>query len=219
MSCLSLLGLREDSTEDGLGFDRLCVGYTWGEKIRGKRIWRLLSSTGSDLNLDMASSVPRFLSSEVHSLCRRCCRCNGTAKCLRCACVRNGVPCSHYHPGEAGNCHNTLPRGRWSSTSNCSSAPKSSQPAHDTSPTVPSAPLSSSPVLPSISTILQASIATLQHVPKGACDHWAKVLSGCLSSVVKYPADISGWSKIFMLAKCVLASPSAGHRLRWREIL
>ena len=40
----------------------------------------------------------------------QCCRCNGSAKCLRYACVRNGTPCSHCLPGEAGNCHNTLPR-------------------------------------------------------------------------------------------------------------
>ena len=33
----------------------------------------------------------------------------------------------------------------------------------------------------------------LQHVPEGTRDHWAKVLSGCLSSVVRDPADISGW--------------------------
>ena len=50
-------------------------------------------------------------------------------------------------------------------------------------------------------------------------DRWAKVLCVCLSSVVEDPSDLSRWSKVFMLAKCVLASPSAGHRLRWREIL
>ena len=32
------------------------------------------------------------------------------------------------------------------------------------------------------------------------------------------PADLSSWSKLFMIAKCVLASPATGHHLRWREI-
>ena len=35
----------------------------------------------------------------------------GWRKCLRCACVRSGVPCLSCLPGVAGNCHNTLPRG------------------------------------------------------------------------------------------------------------
>ena len=134
---------------------------------------------------------------------RRCCRCNGSAKCLRCACVRNGTPCSHCLPGEAGNCHNTLPG-------------PSSQPSQVPTPSSPPTP---GLVLPSLPTVLQSSIPTLQHVPKGARDRWAGVLSDCLSAVVEDPADISCWSKVFMLAKCVLASPSAGHRLRWREVL
>ena len=44
-------------------------------------------------------------------------------------------------------------------------------------------------------------------------------ISECLSAVCVAPADLSCWSKVFMLAKCVLASPATGHRLRWREIL
>ena len=39
----------------------------------------------------------------------RCCRCNGTAKCLRCVCVRSGTPYSRCLPGVSGRCHNTLP--------------------------------------------------------------------------------------------------------------
>ena len=33
------------------------------------------------------------------------------------------------------------------------------------------------------------------------------------------PANVSQWSRLFMLAKCVLVSPADGHKLRWREIL
>ena len=60
---------------------------------------------------------------------------------------------------------------------------------------------------------------TLQHVPKGARNRWAHVLSVCLSSVRNSSTDISQWSRLFMLTKCVLASPAIGHRLRLREIL
>ena len=60
---------------------------------------------------------------------------------------------------------------------------------------------------------------TLQHVPKAARDRWALALTSCLRSVARNPEDLSQWSRLFMLAKCVLASPAAGHCLRWREIL
>ena len=56
-------------------------------------------------------------------------------------------------------------------------------------------------------------------MPKGARERWAKALSECLSSVVGTPDDLSQWSRLFMLAKCLLASPASGHRMRWREIL
>ena len=77
----------------------------------------------------------------------------------------------------------------------------------------------SPPSLPSLSTVLQSHIPTLQHVPKGARDLWAKTFSSCLSAVASSIDDIDHWLRLFMLAKCVLASPAAGHRLRWREIL
>ena len=151
---------------------------------------------------------------------RRCCRCNGTAKCLRCACVRNGTPCSYCLPGEAGNCHNTLSSGHLSSTTrppSASSIQSSASSAQASQPFVPSSassaqasqslvpppasaaqarqlsrvspPPSSPPEagLPSLSTILQSSIPTLQHVPKGARDRWARVLAESLSSVTEDP--------------------------------
>ena len=40
----------------------------------------------------------------------------------------------------------------------------------------------------------------------------------CLTEVVDSD-DHSQWTRLFMLAKCVVASPAAGHRLRWREIM
>ena len=158
---------------------------------------------------------------------RRCCRCNGVAKCLRCSCVRKGSPCSCCLPGEAGKCHNanSRPPCDLSSAVLPSSGSKDSLTSSEhsqVSPLVvqtgPSSPLSICPDLPSLTTIFQASCPTLQHVPKGARDCWARAFSECLAAVCDVPADLSSWSKLFMIAKCVLASPATGHRLRWREI-
>ena len=147
---------------------------------------------------------------------RRCCRCNGAAKCLRCACVRSNSPCSHCLPGEVGNCHNTLPRNAPPSATSSTHSVSSSPPSQGASVTTTPSP---TVVVPSLSSIFRSSITTLQHVPKGARDSWARVLGDCLCTVVTDPADITGWTRLFMLPKCILASPSAGHRLRWREIL
>ena len=73
--------------------------------------------------------------------------------------------------------------------------------------------------LPNLSPINGSNIPTLHHVPKGVRDLWALVLGDCLSSVVHNPDDTGLWARLFMLAKCVLASPAGGHKLRWREIL
>ena len=53
--------------------------------------------------------------------------------------------------------------------------------------------------LPSLTTILQTYIPTLQHVPKGARDCWSRALSDCLLSVANNPADLTYWCKLFML--------------------
>ena len=151
---------------------------------------------------------------------RRCCRCNGTAKCLRCACVRDGILCSCCLPGDAGNCHNSSsglpPHGPASLAGpRLSSPPPDSSSQRDPPPVHPAR----APSLPDISTILQTHIPTLKHVPKGARNKWASVLSTCLSAVCDEPTDISRWKRVFLASKCLLASPAAGHRLRWREIL
>ena len=157
----------------------------------------------------------------------RCCRCNGTAKCLRCACVRKGVPCSSCLPGDGGFCHNSHnsracapPTSRPESTCPISQSqaqgPSTGQ-LHTSSLSGTSASLAI-PNLPSLMAILQTSIPTLQHVPKVVRNRWTRILGECLSAVCSRPDDISCWSSLFMLAKCVLASPAAGRRMRWREI-
>ena len=213
----------------------------------------------------------------------RCCRCNGTAKCLRCACVRRGTPCTSCLPGDGGTCHNrppspprgdpssnTLypasqptgppPPGSFISPAFVSSQPVSPPASQPTGPlnypatlnsqptTVPfssipnsqpttgplppisisqptTAPLPSIPnsqpttvPLPSISTILQAPVPTLKHIPKGVRDRWARVLGDCFSSICDNPDDLAPWSLVLMVSKCILSSPPLGHRLRWREI-
>jgi hypothetical protein len=132
--------------------------------------------------------------------------------------------------GDFGSCHNVLPLTRASaspsysasavpSTSAPASTPSSPSPIDSDTILPPGPPPPFSPSLPDLSSIMQAYVPTLQHVPKGARDGWARVLSSCLRSVVFSPEDLSQWSRLFMLAKCVLVSPAAGHGLWWREIL
>ncbi len=164
------------------------------------------STPGPNTDCMTVSSTASSTASQP-SATARCCRCNGSAKCLRCACVNSGSPCSHCLPGEAGRCHNTLPLG------STLGPPPISNPA----PT----PIQSCqpPNLPTLESVLGTHIFTLHHVPKGARDSWAASLGVSLSSIVANPLDSSLWLKLLMLAKCILANPAAGHRLRWREIL
>ena len=59
--------------------------------------------------LTLPSLLSASLSTAAPSRPRRCCRCNGKSKCLRCVCVRSGTPSWCCLPGETGNCRNTLP--------------------------------------------------------------------------------------------------------------
>ena len=65
--------------------------------------------------------------------------------------------------------------------------------------------------LHSLTAILQTSLSILQHMPKGARDHSARVLSEYLSTVCDAPTDLFCRSKVFMLVKCVLARPAMGY--------
>ena len=73
--------------------------------------------------------------------------------------------------------------------------------------------------LPSITAVLSTGIPTLHHVPKALRDRWARLLHSLLREVCESPFVDSGWVRLFMCCKCLLASPAAGHRLRWRKIL
>jgi len=63
-------------------------------------------------------------------------------------------------------------------------------------------------------TILHTPIPTLQLMNK-----WSTTLRDSLSAVQHDPDVSLNWTRRFMLATCVLASPAAGHRLRWQEIV
>ena len=73
--------------------------------------------------------------------------------------------------------------------------------------------------LPSLATINGLRISTLQHVPKGARDDWARVVGEALQGILSDLASIDAWCKWFMLARCVLANSARGGRSHWVETL
>ena len=72
--------------------------------------------------------------------------------------------------------------------------------------------------IPSLDSIFELKLPTLQHVPKGARDVWVDLLSSICSSIARDTADLVLWSKFLMLPRCVLSSPVNGGRTHWREV-
>ena len=73
--------------------------------------------------------------------------------------------------------------------------------------------------LPSWDSIFALRCSTLQHVPKGARDDWADLITGVFSAIVDNLSNSDNWHKLFLLPRCVIANPSNGDRLGWRELL
>ena len=178
---------------------------------------------------------------------RRCCKCNRTAKCVRCACVRSGKPCSCCLPGDRTH----SPRSRRSSpappvtpavTHDPPSFPTSTSAHPSPAPVGIDGPLpaagptplisaSSSPptvrqhtptaadALPTLDMILRLRIPTLSHVPKAARASWSTLVGDVLSTIVSNPSLEGPWRRLFMLAKCILANPPRGGRSHWRDTL
>ena len=100
---------------------------------------------------------------------RRCCRCNGIAKCLWCACVQKETPCSNCLPSENNLCHNyhhhqltdSLPAALLGCPATTRRAPSACSDGEDSPQLVDPQPL----VSPSISTMFTTNIPTLHHVP------------------------------------------------------
>ena len=137
-----------------------------------------------------------FLS--IMSRLHRCCRCNRTGTCRNCSCKKSGNPCVCCLPGELGYCANS------------SSAVSASQPLPSTvtstlspvdvsnaTPTSTSHLAIGSFPFPSLDSIFELKLPTLQHVPKGARDAWAALLSSVCSAIARDPTDLVLWSKIF----------------------
>ena len=83
------------------------------------------------------------------------------------------------------------------------------------------APANISPVnstmLPPLSTIMNVSIPTLRHIPKGARDSWSGLLADVFSLVHSNPFSDEAWGKLFMLSKCILFSSFRRASSHWRE--
>lgn len=65
--------------------------------------------------------------------------------------------------------------------------------------------------------ICKVSLPTLHHVPKGARDAWASIVADICVSISKDPFHLDAWKKFFMVPRCILANPSRGGRIHWRE--
>ena len=72
---------------------------------------------------------------------------------------------------------------------------------------------------PSLLSVVSTGVPTLQHVPKAIRNSWAGVVMEVLSQIDSRPTDITAWTKFFMMAKCVLASPSQRGYHQWRNTL
>ena len=79
---------------------------------------------------------------------------------------------------------------------------------------------STTPTPPDSSPPLQRlpSWNTLQHVPKGARNAWADLISNIFSAINANPSNPDNWLKLFLLPRCVLANPRNGDRLGWRAL-
>ena len=88
------------------------------------------------------------------------------------------------------------------------------QPSHpNVSATIPGhQDMDMSADLPSCLAVASVIIPTLQHIPKVARTAWAGLLADVFIAISSRPTDLQAWTKLLMLAKCILVSPSQrGH--------
>ena len=69
-----------------------------------------------------------------------CCRCNGSGRCLNCACVKAGTPCSNCLPQRKGNCANCTSDSRDRHDSRLSHRATQVRQSHTLAQTLPSPP-------------------------------------------------------------------------------
>ena len=140
-----------------------------------------------------------------------CCRCNRQGKCKNCVCVKQGRVCINCLPSRVGGCQNLDVPALPSAPSPVPGPPPSSsislpdppsaasisvpnpppQPIdHMYAPSPPTPPLQR---LPSWDSIFALRCSTLQHVPKGARDVWADLITGVFSAIVDNPSNSDNW--------------------------
>ena len=171
---------------------------------------------------DSSSSLPPFPASAPPVSFGRCCKCNRTAKCVRCICVKYRRPCSSCLPGDLERRQNRprpSPASSSSVTAPASQASTVSQPSppSSSSPSPPSLP-SHSPSLPSLESIFHMRLSTLRRVPKACRDTWARVVGEVFQGINSDNCNPDWWVRFFMLARCILACPPRGGRSHWRDI-
>ena len=145
---------------------------------------------------------------EVH-----CCRCNGDkAQCRWCSCATAGRFCVSCR---ASFCTNFSPQARSASQPpGSSSAPPSATVGDSTSSST-----SHGSEVPSVQSIKSTRVYTFSHVPKGARDAWAGILTQVLREVCTSPQNDLAWRRLLMLQKCILLSPSTHPHQCWKVSL
>ena len=89
-----------------------------------------------------------------------------------------------------------------------------------TSSTIPTYQVSPTPNdLLSLVAVVSIRVPTLQHVPKVLRKAWAGVVMNMFNLICARPTDLEAWTKLFMLAMCVLVRPFQKGHYHWRDTL
>ena len=73
--------------------------------------------------------------------------------------------------------------------------------------------------LPDLESLFRPTLPILHHIPKGARNAWASLVSNLCSDISRDPSCLSIWTKFFMLPRCVLGNPVRGGQSNWRNTL
>ena len=72
--------------------------------------------------------------------------------------------------------------------------------------------------LPTWSTVFATKVTVLHHIPKGARNYWAELITNVFNIINHDPTINATWLLLFMLPRCILANPANGDRLGWRVL-
>ncbi len=65
-------------------------------------------------------------------------------------------------------------------------------------------------VLPTFEEVMARKVAIIKHIPKANRKEWSSLLVECLRDAAHFN-DIPSWTKLAMLAKCILIPPTRGE--------